>query len=275
MNTRQLGLRAMPLTFLVYCVEAGLAVFASFPLASELAPRLFAFAGTPVLQAAALDPAALSELAALTRGSVRSHGLAMLALFMLAPWLQMSWLSALAEPQSPLRALRQGARRLPRVWLLALASWMLTALLAAPFIALAFGASGWLHDHAQRHDLALVAALAPLLPLFLYAHVAHDLARAAALDRRALRSCYAGFRAALRVRAWLPGAAAILTGLLLPLAAHAASWQLGGVVAMALLQGVLLVRTFVRAAWLGHALACVQRSDEALPVARATQAGAL
>lgn len=261
----KLGLRALPLTFFVYCVEATLAVFASFPLAAELTPRLAAFADTPLFQAAALDPSALRELGALARGFLRANGLALLAMFVLAPWLQMSWLGALAEPQSPLRALARGARRLPRAWLVSIGVWLGGALAAAPFLALAFAMTRWLAGASAQHaDLALLGSVLPLLPILLYVHVAHDLARAASLDRRAGSSVLAGLRGARRPSAWLPGLGALAVGLMLPAATHAASWPLRGLSATLLLQAVLFVRLVVRGAWLGHALTCVAASDGAL-----------
>jgi hypothetical protein len=251
MSARVLGLRALPVTFLVFVLEALLSVFASWPSGVELAAAL---------QQLSLDPSALRELAILGRSFGRGHALAVLSVLLLAPWLQMSWLTMLSEPQSPLRALARGARKVPRACLLTLALGLAFALCAAPFAGLGWAVMGWLggEPDARRHDLALACALAPLLPLGFYFHVAHDLARAAALEQSSARSLWRGLRIALRPRAWLAALGASLVGLLLPLAAHASSWQLAALPATMLLQSVLLVRTVVRAAWLGHALALVQ-----------------
>jgi hypothetical protein len=255
MNARVLGLRALPITFLIYVVEALFAVFASWPSGVELVARL---------KSLSLDPGALRELAAVAKGVGRGHGLAVLALVVLAPWLHMSWLIMLSEPQSPLRALARGVRSVPRAWLITLGLGLIFALSALPFLGAAYAVVRALGEHAdaRRHDLALAGVLAPLLPLAFYFHVASDLARAAALEARTLRSLWRGLRTALRPGALLAALGASLVGVALPLAAHASSWQLGALPATMLLQSVLLVRLIVRAAWLGHALALVRPSVE-------------
>jgi hypothetical protein len=264
MSAARLALRALPLTFLIFVVEVMLAVFASFPISVELAPRLATFARDP---AAALDPHSLHELGSLARAFARAHGLSGLVLLALAPWLQLSWLNALAEPQSPLAALARGARGLPRAWLLSLGLGLTFALCAAPWLGLAYGISAWLghESNAQQVDLTVLACLLPLLPVAVYFLLVHDLARAASLESRSMRSLWRGLRAALRVRTWGPGVAALAVGLVLPAAAHASSWQLEPLPATLLLQSVLLVRLVVRAAWLAHALACV-RAPETLSI---------
>jgi hypothetical protein len=255
MNARVLAVRALPVTFLVYVLEALLAVFASWPSGVELSAKL---------QALSLDPAALHELATVSRGYGRGHGLAILAVLALAPWLHMSWLAMLSEPQSPLRALARGARSMPRAWLVTLALGSIFVLCAAPFVGLAFGVVQALGDDpdARRHDLALLGALLPMLPLALYFHAAHDLARAASLTLHTWRSVWRGLRLALQPLVFATALAATLVGVALPLAAHAGSWQLGSLPATMLLQSVLLLRLVVRASWLGHALALVRPSFE-------------
>lgn len=255
MNARVLAVRALPITFLVYVVEALLAVFASWPGGVELSAKL---------HAVSLDPAALRELATVVRGYGRGHGLAVLAVLALAPWLHMSWLAMLSEPQSPLRALARGARSLPRAWLVSLGLGLVFVLCAAPIVGLAYGVEQTLGQDpdARRHDLALLGALAPLLPLAFFFHVAHDLARAASLELHTWRSIGRGLRLALRPLVLAAASGAALVGVALPLAAHAGSWQLGSLPATMLLQSVLLLRLVVRASWLGHALALVRPSIE-------------
>jgi hypothetical protein len=255
MNARVLGLRALPITFLIYVLEALFAVFASWPSGVELVARLSSLS---------LDPSALRELGAVARGVGRGHGLALLAVLVLAPWLQMSWLLMLSEPQSPLRALARGVRSVPRAWLITLGLAFVFVLSAVPFVGAAFAVVHTLGDDpdARRHDLALAAVLLPLVPLAFYFHAASDLARAATLEQRAWRSIWRGLRAALRPSAFFAALGASLVGVALPLAAHGSSWQLGAVPATMLLQSVLFVRLVVRAAWLGHALALVRPSVE-------------
>jgi hypothetical protein len=120
---------------------------------------------------------------------------------------------------------------------------------------------------ARRSDLLVATALLPVLPIGFYFHVAHDLARASALQARTVRSLARGLYTALKPRAFGPAFAALAVGIALPLAAHASSWHLGALPATMLLQTVLFVRLVVRGAWLGHALACVRvepvgKSDE-------------
>ncbi|HEX5661292.1 MAG TPA: hypothetical protein VFX59_29085 [Polyangiales bacterium] len=251
MSARVLGLRALPVTFLIFVIEALFAAFASWPNGVEL---------TAKLSSLSLDPSALRELGAIAKGFARGHGLAVLAMLVLAPWLHMSWLIMLSEPQSPARALARGVGRVPRAWLIALVLLVMFALCGLPFVGLAYGVTRSLSDapDARRHDLALAGALLPLIPLAFYFHVANDLARAAALEVRTLRSIFRGLRTALRPTAFLAASGAALVGVLLPLAAHASSWQLGVLPATMLLQSVLFMRLVVRAAWLGHALALVR-----------------
>jgi hypothetical protein len=254
MSARVLGLRALPITFLIYVLEALFAVFASWPSGVELVARL---------RSISLDPSALRELATVAKGLGRGHGLAVLAVVVLAPWLHMSWLIMLSEPQSPVRALARGVRSLPRAWLTTLGLGLIFALAALPFAGAAFAVVQALGDDpdARRHDLALAGTLLPVVPLAFYFHVASDLARAASLELRAVRSIGRGLRTALRPVPFLAALGASSVGLLLPLAAHASSWQLGALAATMLLQSVLLMRLVVRAAWLGYALSLV-RQDE-------------
>jgi hypothetical protein len=170
----------------------------------------------------------------------------------------------LSEPQSPLRALARGVRSVPRAWLITLGLGLLFALAALPFVGAAYAVVRTLGEDpdARRHDLALLGTLVPLIPLAFYFHAASDLARAAGLELRAMRSIWRGLRTAARPAAFAAALGATLVGLLLPLAAHASSWQLGALPATILLQSVLLLRLVVRAAWLGHALALVRPSVE-------------
>ncbi len=254
MNARVLGLRALPITFAIYALEALLAVFAVWPNGVDLAAKL---------QTLSFDPASLRELATLARGVARGHALALSALMVLAPWLHMSWLIMLSEPQSPLRALARGVRSLPRAWGVTLLLGFTLLLCLIPVGGACYGVVRTLGDDpdARRTDLTLLAALLPIAPIAFYFHAAHDLARAAALELRAVRSVLRGLRRACRPAAFLAALGASLAGLLLPLAAHASSWQLGALPATMLLQSVLLVRLVVRAAWLGRALSLVREVD--------------
>lgn len=261
MTPLSLALRALPFTFVIYVLQALLASFVALPSGIELARALRASSWDRVHWARLLD--ALPELAALTRGGALSALIAAVVLLVLGPWLQMSWLAALDDLCTPLRALARGARVTVRAWLVSLLVLLVLVLGCAPFLLIAYSVHVGLESttDARFHDLTLALVLAPLLPVVLFAHTLHDLARARALYRGVLDALVRGLRVALSVRLllrslglWLLGTALVLSAQLL------ASWVDGSfrfLVTVAALQTALLGRLFVRSIWLGDALACV------------------
>ena len=191
------ALRALHVTFVILVVEAGLATLVATPLVLELERGL---PGT----LDALGRAQLLDLA--VRGSpFRSWPLQLLLALglaaVLAPLLQMAWLTALSQPTGAGRALGEGGRLWLRAVLVTLLVLLGLALLSAPFALTAWALHRALDPaiDARAHDLALLAALAPIVPLAFVSHVWHDLARARALAEGALRSVTRSARQALRL----------------------------------------------------------------------------
>jgi hypothetical protein len=256
------ALRALPLSFLLYLIQAAAALLTSVPLGLELLADERATLTSPAGRAAWLDRG-LELLPAL--GVARQSALIVAALLLLSsPWLQMAWLAALARPVGVLGALEQGARSYLRaltVSVLSLAclalallpgagtAWLCHTLLAAP-------------SHARLHDLLLIACAVPCLGIVWIAHVAHDLARACSLRRGAWTSLRSGLRGALRPRVQLVGLS--LAGAALGLRSiHYYVWREGArldlVSTTALLQGACFAALFLRSLWLGSCLACVEQ----------------
>ncbi|MET0339684.1 MAG: hypothetical protein ABW252_01715 [Polyangiales bacterium] len=249
------ALRALPMTFLVYAIEAALAAFAVLPGALELTPGWAASPG-PRLEALRID--ALLSLGAVGRTSLRGFALAALALFVVGPFLQMSWLSALTSPMSVQRSLAQGARSTPRAWLVSLGMLVPTALAVAPALGAAYLVNRFVADDRAR-DLALAACALGLGAALLWAHAAHDVARAQALARRAGASVLFAVRASLWPPLLLRAALAFVVGLALPalalwLASLVATRPYGVLLGVLLLQSALLGRLMLRAWWLAAAV---------------------
>jgi hypothetical protein len=268
MTPLSLALRALPFTFVVYVLQALLASFVALPGGLELTRQLRASSWDRLQWALLLDR--LSEIGAIARSSALSGLIALVVLLVLGPWLHMSWLCALDQLNSPLRALARGARVTARAWLVSLLVLLVLALCCAPCLLIAY----WVHSglasstDARFHDLCLAAVLSPLLPIALFAHTLHDLARARALYRGALEGLLQGLRAALSPRLLLRSLGLWLLGTLLVLLSHALVSLVGGpfrfVVTVALLQSALLARQFVRSLWLGAALTCMLPDHEPL-----------
>ena len=261
MTPLALALRALPFTFVVYVLQALLASFVALPGGLEIARQLRASSWDRLQWALLLDK--LFELAALVRSAALSGLIAVVVLLVLGPWLQMSWLSALDQLSSPLRALARGARVTVRAWLVSLSVLLVFALACAPFLLIAYSVHVGLErsTDARFHDLTVLAVLSPLLPVALFIHTLHDLARARALYRGPLDSLVQGLRAALSLRLLLRSLGLWLLGALLVVGSQALVSLLDGpfrfVVTVALLQSALLARQFVRSVWLAAALTCV------------------
>lgn len=261
MTPLSLALRALPFTFVVYVLQALLASFVALPSGIELARALRASSWDRVHWARLLD--ALPELSALTRGGALSALIATVVLLVLGPWLHMSWLAALDDLSTPLRALARGARVTVRAWWVSLLVLLVLVLGCAPFLLIAYSVHVGLESttDARFHDLTLALVLSPLVPVVLFAHTLHDLARARALYRGALDAVVRGLRVALSVRLLLRSLGLWLLGTALVLAAQLLSAWVDGsfrfLITVAALQTALLGRLFVRSIWLGDALACV------------------
>jgi hypothetical protein len=261
MTPLSLALRALPFTFVVYVLQALLASFVALPGGLELARQLRASSWDRLQWALLLEK--LPELGAIVRSSALSGLVALVVVLVLGPWLQMSWLCALDQLSTPLRALARGARVTARAWLVSLLVLLVFALGCAPFLLIAYSVHHGLASStdARFHDLTLAAVLAPLLLVALFAHTLHDLARARALYRGALNGLLLGLRAALSPRMLSRSLGMWLLGALLVLLSHALVSLADGpfrfVVTVAVLQSALLARLFVRSLWLGSALTCM------------------
>jgi len=250
------------MTFVVYAVEACLALLIALPLGLELLDDGRASFASALGRAAWLDRVA--ELLPALRLQSTSWLLHGALLLLVSPWLQMAWLHALAQPSGLGQALAVGAQRYLRAWLVTVWVLLLTALASAPFLLAASVLENLLREgDARLHDLLLAAACLPLLLVWWAAHVLHDLARARALSAGAWAAVSGSLRLAVRPRAQLP---AVLFAIL-ALAVHGAAWLLVGrgtldsrVPALAVWQLSCLLGLFLRSCWLACALACAQLS---------------
>jgi hypothetical protein len=255
--------RALPVTFALYVIEACVAALAALPLASEFTRS------APVVE----DATALAQwlerlllLAAPARVGARGALLAFAALLLVSPGLHMTWLSALSRREYVMDSVTRGVRLWFRACLVSL--WVAAGMLifALPFVGAAWGVSRVLADQLNDrvHDLILVSALAPLACFAFFAHVWHDLARARALHEGAFASTRSSLRFALRP-AVLSGAL-LWSGLgwsLLVAAQFAPSARLGApLILVGLLQLAVLARLFLRSRWLTLALTCAEDGSE-------------
>jgi hypothetical protein len=263
------ALSALPFTFAIYVLEATLATLFALPLGLELLGQLRTTAWDGSQVALLLDSAETLAPALRTGGGslLLSAGLA----FVLGPWLQMSWLSSLANAGGALPALWQGTRRLVRAWWVSLLVLLCAVILCAPFALIGYAVHSGLaaSTDARFHDLAVLGALSPLLLVLPFVCLLHDLARASALERTAARAVLRGFRSALGVRVQLRMLGLTTLGYGAVLLAQWLALRLSGVplsfvLTVGLLQSALLARTFLRSLWLASALTCV--ADEHEPV---------
>jgi hypothetical protein len=267
MSTSRAVARALPMTFAIFVFEALCAVSAALPLALELARK-------PALRLLdAADQAAVLtlplELAPAFRVAATQASLALGALLLISPWLQMSWLAALDQPRSLRSALLLGARRVPQAFVVSACSTVVLLVLALPFGLLAF-ALGRVFDpaaNAKLHDLVVLQSLAPVALVLLWLVPVHDLARAEALHRPALGSVRHALRLAVRrpsvlLRAlvfFVAGSAIALTAQVVVGAAAAAPFRT--LTTVAILQSALFTRLVIRSGWLAGALACASSRD--------------
>lgn len=263
------ALSALPVTFLLYVFEALLAISFALPLGLELTQQL---GGRWDESQTALALESVTTLASGLRVSAGSAVLSLTLLVLLSPWLQMTWLSALSEHTTTLDALSRGARLTARAW------WVSCLLALATLLALTpFGLTAYcvhralIHStDARFHDLTLVAALAPVVPVLLFAHLVHDLARASALERSGFQSVLHALRVARRVSLWPRALALPALGYGMVLLAELAAFRavevpLRFLLSATALQSALLARTFLRSFWLASALTCVEPADEPGP----------
>lgn len=248
-------IRALPMTFVVYVVEACLALMAVGPLAIELTEDARPSFRSSLGRVVWLET--VDALAPAFRAQRTGAILSALLLLLLAPWLQMAWLQALAGPISVARALREAAALYGRAWSVSIVTLLLTAVVASPFVVTLLVVDDWVSNSsdARLHDLALLTAALPLVPIAWTALLLHDLARARSLAATAWSSVMGSLRAALSVRAQLPAIALIglATG------ARAAGFWLGQrsedpSSINAQLQLACFVALWLRSAWLACAL---------------------
>ena len=265
--SRALG--ALPVTFLLYVFEALLAVSFALPLGLELTQQL---GGNWDPSQTALALESVTGLASGLRVSAGSALLSLALLVLLSPWLQMTWLSALSDHTTTLDALSRGARLIARAWWVSLLVLVATALTLLPFGVSAYAVHrGLMHaTDARFHDLLVLAAVAPAIPVLLFAHLVHDLARATALERSGWQSVSHALRVGLRVSLWPRALALPALGYGMVLLAELASFRavevpLRFLLTATALQSALLARTFLRSLWLASALTCVEPPDEPGP----------
>ncbi|MFT3922539.1 MAG: hypothetical protein QM778_08395 [Myxococcales bacterium] len=255
------SMRALPMTFVIYLTEAALALVFGLPAALELTRS------APQGADSTADAERLEFLLGLGQAGrlVGATGLfAGIALWLLAPWLQMAWLSALSRRESVGESLVQGARLYVRAQLLAIPVVIGVALSLVPFGVAAWGISqlsaSQLNDRV--HDLGIACALAPGLPVLLAGLAWLDLARARALHEGPWTSAVRSLRAALQPVTILRALFFGLAGWTLFLLAQAPLLErLGGrpLVVLAL-QSAVLARLFLRSRWLADALTCAEAS---------------
>lgn len=252
--------RALPMTFAIYVAQSCLAALAGFPFSMEV-NRVAAPGSLPITRAAWLEHV-LSW-----GGAARVAGLTLLlaaALWLLlSPMLQMAWLSALDASESPSRSLARGTSLWLRAALVSLWVGLFSALLALPWLLLAWGLSRLLgtHPNERMHDTVVALSLSPLPLVLAFAHAWSDLARARALREGAFTSVRRSLRSALRLRVHVSfwGWTAASWG-----AAAAACWGAGRIgsdmlaAQVALLQAGMLLRLCLRARWLTRALRCAE-----------------
>jgi hypothetical protein len=250
------------MTFVIYLIEAALAVVAGLPFAldfSNSAPR-----GHDLSARAQWLEYALS-LGTPARLAVSTSALALATLYLLGPWLQMAWLSALGRREGLGESLATGARLWWRACLVTL--WVSIGVLLglAPFALAAWGLSrlsaARLNDRV--HGLAIACALLPVLPVLIAACAWFDLARARALQEGAWTSAIRSLRTAIQPATIMRALLWSVAGWLLFIVAQVAPlarWG-GPPLLMFCLQTAVLMRLFVRSRWLADALTCAEHDD--------------
>ncbi len=266
MNAWMSTLRALPMTFTLFVLQAWVATLATLPIASEVTRSL------PGGKAAVALAASLEQLLALgatLRPAGQSWLLLGLSWLVLSPWLQMAWLSNLAHQSSVGAALVAGTRLYVRACFVSL--WVLlgATLVTAPLALSACGVWHFMADHPsdRLRDLLTLGLILPALPLLGLAHTWHDLARARALYESAFKAALHSARFALKPTLFL--SAFLLAGVGWALVAvsqlvvddhHIATQP--SFVLVALLQSCLLARLVLRSRWLAQALACAEAATE-------------
>lgn len=255
--------RALPLTFLIFVLEALFGALAALGPAGAWASALAAAPWQASDTAILLEqlPGLIAAVVAHRRTSLA----ALVVLGLLGPWLQLAWLRALSETSSVGNALIDTVKLVPRAWLITLMVALVAMLAALPFGLGAYGLHRLLARgaDARLHDLALAGVLSPLVPLALWAHALHDLARAAALERGALAALRVALRASTDARMLGSALCLALAGHGLVLIASSATLALRGhaldaLVTTLVLEAALLGRLVLRSMWLARALAKVR-----------------
>lgn len=258
------ALRALPMTFFIYVLQAWTAVLIALPAANELVARV------PTGQPASAHALALERIFQLgsdLRLVALPSLLAGLTWLLVTPFLHIAWLSALARREAFGASLATGGRLYLRACIVS--AWVFLGLLAAltPWAGLSYGVYHYIADlpNDRIRDVTCATLLLPLLPSLFIAHTWHDLARARALEEPALRAAMRSVRSALRPRVLLQsllyslvGFALLALGQIIELPFPDASHEL----LVAALQTSLLARLFLRSRWLCDALACADAAGE-------------
>lgn len=253
-------MRAMPALFVIYVVEACAALILALP------SGLRAVADGPQGHDAIAMTQWLETVVAWVpiAESLGVAGLVVTGIVaLLSPWLQMAWLSALAQPESVGTSLARGAR----LWLRACAVTLIVAL-GVGLGSLPWWLAGWGLERAlpsvsqvRLHDSALAACALTALPWLYVGYVWHDLARARALALGPWRAALGSLGSALRPAVLLDAALWTTLGWAL---IGASQWYAGSVnrplFQVALLQSAILLRLVVRGRWLARALACADET---------------
>lgn len=260
MSALPAALRALPLTFVIYLVEAVLALYCALPLSLELGADARASLTTAIGRAVWLDRAL--ELLPALRLSGRSGLLSLASLVLLSPLLQMAWFSSMQRSFGAMRALEQGLRLYLRAGLVSLLCALVALLLLVPW-----AGAAWLADallaapaRARLHDCTLALLLSPSCLVLVYAWLVHDLARARALGAGPFAAVAFGLRAALRARVLLSALVLLLGGLgLRAVQLYASQREAGALLSVGLLQSACFGALFVRSLWLATCLTCTER----------------
>lgn len=260
MSALPAALRALPLTFVIYIVEAVFALYCALPLSMELGADARATLTTAIGRAVWLDRAL--ELLPALRLSGRSGLLSLASLVLLSPLLQMAWFSSMQPAFGAMRALEQGLRLYLRAVTVSLLCALVGALLLLPW-----AGAAWLADallaapaRARLHDCTLGVLLSPTCLVLVYAWLVHDLARARALRVGPFAAVALALRAALRARVLLSALVLLLASFALrALQLYASQRTAGALLSVGLLQSACFGALFVRSLWLATCLACTER----------------
>ncbi len=264
MNNWLFAVRALPMTFTIFVLQAWVSSIATLPMIGELV-RVAPNGKTAIALAASLEQAL--QMAPVLRTSSQTFLLLSLSWIVLSPWLQMAWFSAIAQRESVAASLATGGQLYLRACLVSLWVVLGFVLIAAPIALASYGIFRFMAEHPNDRvrDLLTVGLLLPALPALSIAHFWHDLARARALHEPAFRATARSLRDAVRPQVLVQGLLLTGVGWAVVLASQLAEEHVStqsNVVLIALLQSALLTRLVLRSRWLAEALTCAEGSRE-------------